>query len=114
MSNLKATLDGDWAYLRKQEWSMGNGQCPECHAKGPSWLGIGGWGQEIGHKPDCPMAAILKRLGQHVVFHQEYARKETFGAVDWDHPTTQALLADIYKAHPEMVRDADNGDESRG
>lgn len=109
-----------WAYLRKQEWSMGNGQCPECHACGPSWLGFGGWGTSIGHRDNCGMAASLEALGQKVVRSLEYDRVKDengplgmFGPIDWESPRTQALIESIYAAHPEM-RPAErrSGDQS--
>ena len=62
------------AYLRKLEWSAGNGQCHECWG-GPKaiWEGHPCWsddphsGQEpFGHKPDCPLAASLEGLGETV------------------------------------------------
>jgi hypothetical protein len=106
-----------WAYLRKQEWSMGNGQCPECHECGPSWLGFGGWGNSIGHKKDCGMATSLVALGQDVVWSSEYDRHADagsplglFGKVNGQSPKTQALLEQIAKAHPEMVRTGSNTD----
>lgn len=100
-----------WAFLRKQEWSMGNGQCPECHAQGPSWLGFGGWGYEIGHKEGCGMAAALEAVGQKVVHKAKYDRKPDdglaiFSPVDYESPQTQALVEQIRLAHPELFRPA--------
>lgn len=49
-------------YLRSKEWSMGNGQCPECYGVPPSWLGHPSYldSSSIGHKPNCALAAALR------------------------------------------------------
>jgi hypothetical protein len=110
-SILRAVVDKDWAALRKLEWSMGNGQCPECHAQGPSWLGFGGWGSHVGHTKKCPVAKTLVDAGLAVVFKTRYDRlpresdepRSEFGAVDYDSPRTIELMESIAKAHPEMI-----------
>lgn len=53
-------------YLLKKEWSMGNGQCPECCGVPASWLGHHGYmnAASIGHEKNCSMAAALTDLGQ--------------------------------------------------
>jgi hypothetical protein len=90
---------------------MGNGQCPECYALGPSWLGLGGRGLSIGHKPECGMAAALEAVGQKVVFDMPYDRNDdapgwgiSVGSVNWDSPKTQALCAAIENAHPGYLK----------
>ncbi len=50
------------AWLKRKEWSMGNGQCPECFGVPPSWLGHPCYltPDTIGHKFNCALAAVLK------------------------------------------------------
>lgn len=92
------------AYLRKKEWSMGNGQCPECCATGPAWLLLGGWGNEIGHKRNCDLAQGLEDLGYFVVWEMPCARKNgMFSPVDWEHASTKALVEVIERAHPKAL-----------
>jgi hypothetical protein len=53
-------------YLKDKEWSMGNGQCPECCGVPESWHGHPGnlTPETIGHNPDCVMAQMLRDLGE--------------------------------------------------
>lgn len=53
-------------YLLKKEWSMGNGQCPECYGVPASWHGhpLHLSGETIGHKAGCTLAEALRVLGQ--------------------------------------------------
>ena len=53
-------------YLLKKEWSMGNGQCPDCYGVPARWHGhpLHLTSETIGHKKDCPLAASLVALGQ--------------------------------------------------
>lgn len=57
-------LEKTGSYLVKKEWSMGNGQCPECCGVPPRWHGR--WGyfntDTIGHKQSCMLAAALREL----------------------------------------------------
>jgi hypothetical protein len=54
-------------WLTKQEWSMGNGQCPECHGARPGY-----WyphpcftsADQEGHKQGCGLAEVMKQLGR--------------------------------------------------
>lgn len=52
-------------YLLKQEWSMGNGQCPECCGVPESWHGhpLHMTPDTIGHQKKCKLAASIKELG---------------------------------------------------
>ena len=58
------------ALLRKGEWSVGNGQCPECYGSGPSFHGrcFGGWqaAAELGHEKKCGRAEAMEELGGEV------------------------------------------------
>lgn len=53
-------------YLTDKEWSMGNGQCPECHGVHAGWHGhpCHMTTDTIGHKEDCTLAAALTAMGQ--------------------------------------------------
>jgi len=53
-------------YLRGKEWSMGNGQCPECCGVPPDWHGhiVHLTGDTIGHEKKCPLASVLRDLGE--------------------------------------------------
>lgn len=57
-------------YLRSKEWSMGNGQCPECCGAHAGWYGHPCHLEEasIGHKVDCSLAASLKSLAENVLY----------------------------------------------
>ncbi len=62
-------------YLRgKLEWSMGNGQCPECYGVHGGWLGhpFHPTPSSIGHEPDCQLARAICSLGGEVVYRGEY------------------------------------------
>jgi hypothetical protein len=53
-------------YLRKKEWSMGNGQCPECEGVPATWFGQPAHltPETIGHRADCKLAAALVEAGE--------------------------------------------------
>jgi hypothetical protein len=57
-------------YLRKREWSMGNGQCPECCGVHEGWLGhlLYKTSKNIGHKKKCKLAKAIKSLGGEVLY----------------------------------------------
>jgi hypothetical protein len=52
-------------YLQQKEWSMGNGQCPECCGVHAGWLGhlLYLTDENIGHKETCALAAAIKDVG---------------------------------------------------
>ena len=52
-------------FLRKDEWSMGNGQCPDCHGVPEKWFGhpLFLTADLIGHHPDRKMALAIQELG---------------------------------------------------
>lgn len=52
-------------YLRKREYKMGNGQCPDCCGQKPN---IGWWTNHIGHELNCPLAKSLTVLGEMAVY----------------------------------------------
>jgi hypothetical protein len=61
VQTMSAALD----YLLSREWSVGNGQCPECLGVPASWYGhpCYRYPDQVGHKKDCPLAASIKELG---------------------------------------------------
>ncbi|MDY6862956.1 MAG: hypothetical protein SV062_08205 [Thermodesulfobacteriota bacterium] len=67
-------------YLKKQEWSMGNGQCPECYGVSPKWLGhpLHLDSSTIGHKPGCQMAESLSSLGATPVMIGEFVSNKVY------------------------------------
>lgn len=85
------------AFLRKNEWTMGNGQCHVCEGCGPR-VGWGPW-TKIGHKPGCCLGQSLEELGE---------------TVEWEHdppplpPEMQAYWdrfdESVQKAFNEQVR----------
>lgn len=52
-------------YLKNREWSMGNGQCPECCGCPESWLGHPCHldSKSLGHKKDCILAKMMEEHG---------------------------------------------------
>ena len=58
-------------YLRAREWSMGNGQCPDCCGAPLEWIGhpchVGEHGlSTLGHAAGCGLADSLEELGEKV------------------------------------------------
>lgn len=53
-------------YLLAMEWSMGNGQCPECCGVPADWLGHPCYknADSLGHEKDCKLAAALVDVGE--------------------------------------------------
>ena len=62
-------------YLKSKEWSLGNGQCPECYGHKPrnKW-----WTTYVGHENKCILAKSLVELGVSVVWkrinHSKHVR----------------------------------------
>jgi hypothetical protein len=67
-------------YLKKKEWSMGNGQCPECCGVPPDWLGHPLYldSSKIGHKPGCKLASALNSVGEHPVMIGEFVSDKVY------------------------------------
>ncbi len=64
-------------YLRGKEWSMGNGQCPECYGLSsklrsyyPSRL--------AGHHPQCLLAVALEELGDKPLFKSDPEKEKYY------------------------------------
>jgi hypothetical protein len=63
------------AQLRKIEWSMGNGQCPECQGLSPTFAyGVSDSGyhepHKTGHKRKCSLADAIASCGQSVFYRR--------------------------------------------
>ena len=67
-------------YLKRQEWSMGNGQCPECCGVPASWHGhpCHMTADTIGHELDCPLADAMAELGMRPLYVGEYKSADQF------------------------------------
>lgn len=68
------------SYLLSREWSMGNGQCPECHGVPASWYPHPCYltPDTIGHKHDCVLAASLKELGEEPLYKGGFKSDEKY------------------------------------
>ena len=85
-------------YLRNREWSMGNGQCPECCGHPLEWIGhpccSGAYLEKLGHTDECPWAKMLEEVGEKVlrqgsIFPECWRGKPPYrGAVITDAPIT--------------------------
>jgi len=53
-------------FLRKLEWEMGHGQCPECCGHDPDNRGWQSQSSHLGHRRSCKLAKALAALGQPV------------------------------------------------
>ena len=64
-------------YLLSKEWSMGNGQCPECFGVPASWHGHSLYltGADIGHERNCSLAKSLAELGKTPLMKGDYKNK---------------------------------------
>ncbi len=60
-------------YLRKKEWSMGHGQCPECCGVSHEWLGDINYltSKNLGHLKTCSLAKALEDLDEYVLYRGE-------------------------------------------
>ena len=58
------------SYLESLEYSVGNGQCPECWGVPPSWHGhpCHPNPKSIGHAAKCPLAKAIISAGGRVIF----------------------------------------------
>ena len=52
-------------YLKSKEWSIGNGQCPQCCGCKPR---KGWWTDTVGHELNCLLAKSLQEIGIKVVW----------------------------------------------
>lgn len=61
-------------YLKRREWSMGNGQCPECSGCHAGWYGhpLNVTPDTIGHQRGCILASALQSEGADVLWVGEF------------------------------------------
>lgn len=85
-------------YWRDKEWSMGNGQCPECCGVPESWFGqpLHLNPESIGHNKDCPLAEVLFALGEAPVMQGSFKSDKKF---EWC--MNDAGIIGIREATPE-------------
>lgn len=75
------------AYLKDREWSMGNGQCPDCCGLPPGWLSWTGhtfYREKIGHELDCKLASALRDVGGSPLMLGTYTDGPTKAEYDAD------------------------------
>lgn len=67
-------------FLQKKEWSMGNGQCPECCGSPPDWHGhpCHPTAATIGHEKTCGIALAIKELVGAALFLGDYKDSRVF------------------------------------
>lgn len=67
-------------YLQGREWSMGNGQCPECYGVPESWHGHPCHmdSESIGHEKGCKLADSLFELGAIPLMKGEYKTEKEY------------------------------------
>ena len=84
-------------YLKKREWSMGNGQCPDCEGVPASWHGhpLHMKAGSIGHKKGCALAAALRELGETPLMQGKFT-----SAVEYEHYISDEGL---YGTRPRTV-----------
>ena len=56
--------------LKDKEWSMGNGQCPECYGLHKGWVEGDNiyLFKNVGHRENCGRANAIRELGGDVYF----------------------------------------------
>lgn len=52
--------------LRVDEWTMGNGQCPDCEGFNPNLRSWKVQCEKLGHHRKCPRATAIEELGGEV------------------------------------------------
>lgn len=68
------------AFLRKDEWTMGNGQCHVCCGCKPR---RGWWTETVGHERGCKLAKAIEALGGKVVWSHENHSKRRRSLEKW-------------------------------
>lgn len=68
-------------YLLKREWSMGNGQCPDCYGVPESWHGhpLHKEANTIGHTDKCALAAAIADAGGKPLYIGDFKTE-----VEWE------------------------------
>ncbi len=82
-------------FLRRDEWTMGNGQCPECCGLAPD----GRWKNHpcnhgVGHEMDCALAASIFDLGARPIYlHSDHVERPVDTGPSW---LDRAILAQLH------------------
>lgn len=73
---MQKTID----YLKKLEWSIGNGQCPECNGVPESWHGhpLHMTADSIGHDRKCQLAEALLECGEKPMMKGDFSSDVEF------------------------------------
>ena len=73
-------MDKAIEYLKKREWSMGNGQCPDCCGVPESWHGhpCHMTAETIGHESGCSLAETLREMGERPLMKGEFKSDAQF------------------------------------
>jgi hypothetical protein len=102
-------------YLLAREWSMGNGQCPDCCGVPPSWHGHPLYlkTEKIGHQKGCKLAAALTSAGESPLMQGEFVSDVEYEdhITDDGFFTTRLKTAEgcpKYRAHMKEVESAFN------
>jgi hypothetical protein len=84
-------------YLLKKEWSMGNGQCPECGGVPECWFPhpLHAEPESLGHKKYCVLARAIEEAGGKPLYlgKSKLKGKYRFGLSD-DSPIYHMIPAD--------------------
>ena len=73
-------MDKATRYLRKREWSMGNGQCPDCCGVPESWHGhpCHMTAETIGHEAGCSLSKALRAMGERPLMKGKFKSDAQF------------------------------------
>ena len=100
-------------YLKSREWSMGNGQCPDCCGVPASWHGhpLYMTAEKIGHQAECNLAVALLQLGETPLMKGAFKSNAKFEHYisETGFYGTRLKTADgcpRYKAEAEKMREA--------
>lgn len=90
-------------YLLKKEWSMGNGQCPECGGVPESWFPhpLHATPDTLGHERNCPLAAGITDIGGTPLYlgESKLTGEYRWGLVDLT-PETDNLFGSAFRMLP--------------
>lgn len=92
-------MDGRMKEL--SEWSMGSGQCPECHGCKPD---AGWWTDTIGHKIQCGLADLMFRAGEYPIYEHANPERSVGSYIPNRDSSGNGLIATIRYNDPEKDR----------
>jgi len=66
------------AFLKKDEWTMGNGRCHHCRGLAVHWHYHSSHekAERIGHEKDCPLAMSLIELGEKPLMMGDFKKDD--------------------------------------